>query len=594
MKEIPVFRRMARIFTGCLIAAAAGLGAGIPRVEAAEEVLVTDGDPGVAGGRLVFAQRAEPKTLDPVTAVDIPSREVIRLMTADLIHINRASQKTESALAKSWVISRDGRRYTLQLRRGLRFSDGHPMTAEDVAFTFRVYLDESVHSPQRDMLLVGGKPIVVTATGPDSIQVDLSQPYAVTERLFDGIPILPRHLLESAYREGKLPQAWGLSTSPAQIAGMGPFRFKQCVPGDRIVLERNPYYWKVDRNGTRLPYLEEIVLLSVPSEDAQAIRFQAGETDLITRISAENYAVLAREERGRGYRLYDLGPGLEYNFLFFNLNDLRGRGLAAIERKQAWFRKDSFRRAISAAIDREGMVRLAYQGRATPLFGHVTAGNKLWRNESIPRPPRSAAKARELLAAGGFKWKTDGSLVDSAGSPVEFTILTSAGNTPRMQMATMAQSDLKEIGISVQVVPLEFRSLIDRVLKSADYEACLLGLTSGDADPNPEMNVLLSSGGTHVWHPSQKQPETPWEAEIDGLMQRQVSVTDFAERKRLYDRVQQLMAEKLPLIYLTSPSILVGAKETLGNFKPAILDPYALWNVDQLYWRAGGAGAEHD
>ena len=204
------------------------------------EMMIVDGEIGSYGGRLVVGQRAEPKTLQPVFAVDAPSREVIRLMSADLIHINRLSQKTEPAVAKSWTVSQDGRRYTLQLRRDLLFSDGHPMDADDVVFTFRAYLDEKNNSPQRDLLLVDGKPVAVTKIGSHTVQFELAQPYAAAERLFDSIAVLPRHLLEKAYEEGKLAQTWGLTTDPAGIAGMGPFRLKKYLPGDRILLAPLP------------------------------------------------------------------------------------------------------------------------------------------------------------------------------------------------------------------------------------------------------------------------------------------------------------------------------------------------------------------
>ncbi|HYK88873.1 MAG TPA: ABC transporter substrate-binding protein, partial [Acidobacteriota bacterium] len=552
---------------------------------AADHLMIAECTPGTYGGKLVIAQRAEPKTLQPVFAVDAPSREIIRLMTADLIHINRLSLKTEPALAESWSVSKDGRRYTLQLRPGVLFSDGHRLDADDVVFTFQVYLDEKINSPQRDLLLVNGRPITVRKTGSHTVEFELDQPYAAAERLFDSIAILPRHLLEKAYQEGNLAQEWGLTTDPARIAGLGPFRLKKYIPGDRILLERNPYYWKADGKGKRLPYLDEVIFLSVASEDAQVIRFQAGETDIISRISSENYSVLAKEQQAKGYRLYDLGPSLEYSFLFFNLNDVDAQKLPQVARKQAWFRETAFRQAVSAAIDREGIVRLAFQGRATPLWGHVTPGNKLWLDTTLPKPPRSLGHARELLAASGFAW-SGGTLTDAAGEPVSFSIVTSAGNAPRMQMATLIQADLKELGMQVQVVSLEFRSLIDRILKTHDYDACVLGLGSGDADPNPEMNVLLSNGSTHLWHPGQEHPATSWEAEIDRLMKQQVTVLQYAERKKLYDRVQKLMSDNLPLIYLASPNILTAAKAGLGNVRPAILDNYMLWNAETLYWRS--------
>ncbi len=551
-----------------------------------EELLMTSGEVGRYGGRLVVSLRSEPKTLNPVTAVDNPSKEVIWRTMADLVHINRLTQQTEPALAKSWKVSSDGLRYTLKLRRGLRFSDGHPLDADDVLFSFQVYLDEKVHAPQRDLLIVGGKPIAVRKLDAETLVFELGQPYGAGERLFDGFAVLPRHLLQKAYQEGRMAQAWSLTTPPGQMAGLGPFRVKEYVAGQRLVLERNPYYWKADRQGHRLPYLDELVFLFVSSEDAQVVRFQSGETDVISRLSAENFAVLSRQQQARSYTLYDLGPGLEFNFLFFNQSDLSEKSLPQIARKQKWFSHLRFRQAVSAAIDREGVVRLVYQGRAVPLWGQVTPGNKLWADPALPKPPRSLERARELLRAAGFSWKGDGTLVDASGEAVEFSMASSASNAERSKMATIIQDDLRELGMRVHVVPLEFRALLERVFTSRDYEACVLGLLDGDADPNTEINIWLSSGGQHLWNLGRSQPATPWEGEIDSLMRRILVAPKHAERKRLFDRVQELIAENQPLIFLASPHVLAGAKNGLGNFRPAVLDHYTLWNADELYWRS--------
>ena len=551
--------------------------------ESAGDWMVTDNTVGHTGGRLAVALRSEPKTLNPVLALDETSREVIHCLTADLIHINRVSQKTEPALAKSWSVSRDGRQYTLQLRRGLRFSDGQPFDADDVIFSFQVYLDEKIDSPQRDLLIVGGEPIVVQRLDSYTVRFQLAQPYAAAERLFDSVAILPRHLLESAYRKNNFPDTWSIATLAAQFAGLGPFRLKEYVPGQRIALERNPYYWKQDRNGVRLPYIDEIDFLFVPSEDAQVIRFQSGDTDILSRFSADNFAVLEKQEAAKGYRVHDLGPGMEYNFLFFNLNDVSAKDLPEVARKQAWFQDVRFRQAVSAAVDRGGIIRLVYSGRATPLWGHVTPGNKLWGDAQLPHPAKSLERARALLKSAGFSWKADGSLADSRGSPVEFSILTSSSNAQRTRMATMIQDDLAQLGMKVRVVALEFGAVVNRLMKTHDYEACMMGLTSGDADPTPEMNVWLSSGDTHLWHPKESHPANPWEAEIDGLMQQQLITLDYAKRKRLYDQVQEIIAQNVPIICLASPNVLVAAKNRVANFQPAILDSYTLWNVEQLY-----------
>jgi peptide/nickel transport system substrate-binding protein len=568
---------------------------GLPQeAKSGEELLTLPGEIGRSGGRLVVSLRAEPKTLNPLTAVDAPSREVILgAMQADLVHINRATQLTEPALAKSWRISGDNLQYTLKLRKGLRFSDGHPMDADDVLFTFRVYLDESVHATQRDLLIIEGKPITVRKMDAWTVVFQLPRPYGVGERIFDGLSILPRHLLEKAYTEGKLGGAWTLATPANQWAGLGPFRLKEYVPGQRLVLERNPHYWKADAKGNRLPYLDELDFIFVPSSDAQVLRFQSGETDVISRLGAENFSVLSRQQRG--FTMTDAGPGLEYNFLFFNLNDLGEKSPPEIARKQKWFREVKFRQAVSSAIDRDSIVRLVYQGRGAALWGPVTPGNRRWMNTALAHPGRSLDRARELLKEAGFSWANgangDGTLMDAEGKPVEFSILTSSSNADRTKMATLIQDDLKQLGMRVQLAPLEFRSLIDRVTQTKEYEACLLALASFDADPNSDFNVWHSSGANHLWNPSQAHPAMNWEAEIDRLMEQQHSAARFEQRKKFYDRVQEILADKQPMIFLASPDILAGAKNTIGNFHPAVLEPYVLWNVEQLFVRTAAVGS---
>jgi peptide/nickel transport system substrate-binding protein len=555
---------------------------------AKEDLQQVSGEPGQRGGRLVVALRAEPKTLNPVFASDTPSREVISAMQSDLIHINRATQLTEPGLAKSWKVSSDGLQYRLTLRQGLRFSDGQPLDADDVLFTFRVYLDQKVNAPQRDLLMVGGKPISVSKINAETIVFKLAEPYGVGERLFDGFSILPRHLLEKAYHEGRLNQAGNLSTPADQWAGLGPFRLKEYVAGQRLVLERNPYYWKTDHQGLRLPYLDELTFIFVPNPDSQVLSFQSGDSDVISRLGAENFSVLSRQPRD--YTMVDAGPGLEYNFLFFNLSDPVGEASPEMVRTRKLFRDVKFRKAVSAAIDRDAIVRLVYQGRGAALWGPVTPGNSRWVDSSIAHSPRSLDRARQLLGEAGFKWtmSADGSvLVDADGNKVQFSIVTSSSNADRLKMATLIQDDLKQLGMEVQVVPLEFRSLLDRLLHTRQYEACVQGIASFDADPNSGLNVWLSSGGMHLWNPSQPHPSTPWEAEIDRMMKTQLTATSYQERRKLFDRVQEILAEYQPMIFLASPDILAGAKNSIGNFHPAVLEPYVLWNVEQLYRRPG-------
>jgi peptide/nickel transport system substrate-binding protein len=544
---------------------------------------------GQAGGRLLVALRSEPKTLNPILSIDATSREVIGAMNADLVHINHETQRTEPALAKSWSISPDGRKYTLQLRRGVNFSDGVRFTADDVVFSFQLYLDENLHSPQRDLLIVGEKPIAVKKIDAYTVEFDLAKPYGPAERIFDGLAMIPKHLLEESYRQGKFAQMWGTNGRPEEMAGLGPFHLKEYVPGQRLVLERNAHYWKADAAGIRLPYLADLTFLLVPTEDAQVIKFQSAETQVLERASADNFNLLQKDAKAKTECLSDLGPGLEFVFLLLNMNSLDAAKSADIVAKQAWFRELKFRQAISLAMDRKGMARLVYNGRATPIWGNVSPGNKLWLNTNLPHPERSLEKAKALLQTAGFSWDAGGGLLDAQKRRVTFTILVSSSNAQRTKLATIAQDDLKQLGMDVHVVPSEFRALVDRVLNTKDYEGVLMNLVNGDVDPTPEMNLWLSNGETHLWNLGEAKPATPWEAELDKLMEAQMTSPDYGSRKKLYDRVQEITAENLPFIFLLSPNILVGAQNSIGNFHPGILEPYALWNVDQIFLRKPGA-----
>ncbi len=557
--------------------------AGVQGADTAAELLRVEIPSGQPGGLLRAVLRAEPKTFNPVISADGPSLAIAGLTMANLIRIDRHSLHTVPALAHRCTPSEDGRRLRLDLRRGLRFSDGHPFDADDVVFSFAVYTDAQVSSPSRDLLKVAGRPITAHRLGPYAVEIELAAPYAVGERLFDGIAILPRHKLERAYRKGRLRQAWSLGTPAEEIVGMGPFRLRRHVAGQYLELERNPHYWKVDSAGQRLPYLERLIFAFVPDQSAEAIRLQSGEADLVERLAADNFERLRQAQSKGDFRVQDLGAGLQIEFLFFNLNPLSASASAARRHRQRWFRSAAFRRAISAAIDRQAIIRLVWRDRAQPLRSPVSPGNRAWYDSRLPPKARSLARARSELLSAGFHWNDRGDLLDSQQHLVELSLITSASNSQRRGAATLIQEDLRQLGIRLRVTSLEFRALVDRVTASFDYDTCLLGLGGTDTDPNPMIALLHSQGATHFWQLGGGGIE-PWQKMIDQLLEDQLINLDPLARKRQFDQVQQLVVEHQPFVPLLSPNVLVGAHRRLGGFRPAILAPHTLWNADQLYW----------
>lgn len=187
----------------------------------------------------------------------------------------------------------------------------------------------------------------------------------------------------------------------------------------------------------------------------------------------------------------------------------------------------------------------------------------------------------QLLREDGFRL-VNGQLADRSGHAVEFSIITNAGNRARERMATMIQADLREIGITVNVATLDFPSLIQRISETFQYEAAMLGMTNVELDPNAQMNVWLSTSDEHQWNPRQKTPATAWEAEIDRLMRAQASALDDNTRKKSFDRVQEIVADQAPFIYLVNKNSLVGVSPVLQGVAPVAARPQTYWNIERI------------
>lgn len=546
-----------------------------------------DSEIGVRGGRLVVAQTGGPRSFNRLLTSDQDTAAFSEAIMASLVTINRQTQRVDPMLAERWSLSKDGRVLTLHLRKDVRFSDGRPFTADDVLFTFVVILDDAIRSVAAPRLTMDGKKVRVEKMDTYRVRMTFPQTLAVADRLLDGIPILPRHVLEPYYKKGTLSTAWNLSAVPASIVGLGPFRLKQVTAGQRVVVERNPYYWRRDSKGQPLPYLDEIVFEIIPEKGTQLLKFQQGQLDVLKPLDGQEAAALRDLERKGTVKVFDVGPSLINDVLWFNQDDAKNpkSGKPWIEPyRLRWFQTPAFRQAVSYAIDREAILRVVFGRYAAPSWGPVTPGNRLWYNGSVPRYPYNPHKARSLLEGAQFRYK-DAQLYDRDGHSVTFVLSTNAGNAIRQKMSAMIQQDLAQIGIKVTLAPTDTRTFLNQIDDYHDYEAGLLSLLSGDTDPSAEMNVLLSRGSGHWWHVRQSRPATPWEERIDRLMVEQLHTLDPARRKRLFDEVQFIMAEQQPFIYLSARHLIVAAKTRLANVKPAVLNDFILWNCDELFWK---------
>lgn len=542
---------------------------------------------GVRGGSLTVRLTQPPKTFDYLMATDEAALTIgYFLLGGRLVDFDHDNQKYVGGLAESWKNEADGKTVSLLLRDGLKFSDGHPITSEDVAFTFAALYDPKTGSPIfHDAMMIEGKPIEVSVV--DSRNLKLTFPVVVSapESYLYNLAVLPKHVLEPDMKQGKLAEAWGPSSDPARIITSGPFTVESVVPGERVTLKRNAFYWKKDQSGTSLPYLDNLILEIIPDPNNTFTRLGQGGLDIADRIRPSDYAAL--KQNPGAIRPFDQGPGLNTDHLWFNQNagTKDGKPIVATA-KLSWFTDVRFRRAVSAAIDREAIATATLQGLATPLSGIVSPGNRAWAAIDLPKPEYSLDKARTQLKEAGFVEKpgADGSeLFDAKGNRVEFTLIVPAENEPRKLMAAAIQNDLKKLGIKMQVAPVEGANVTERWTQTFDYDAILFGVSLTDTEPTSYSGFLRSDSSSHLWYPKEPKPVTPWEARIDELVATISRESDPAKRLAAFHEAQVIMAEQLPVIPIVARHLISAASPRVGNYRPSNILPLSLWNADELF-----------
>jgi peptide/nickel transport system substrate-binding protein len=512
-------------------------------------------------GELVWAIHYDPKTFDPAK-VDDQASELVRYLTGGvLLRLNRQTQALEPQLAESYSVSPQGTLIVFKLRDRLHFSDGSALTSADVAWSLRRVLAAATQAPAAEEFVSAEQ---VTVDTPDRLTVRVHLPRRVigVEKSFDEIVIEPANRPS----EGRVTA--------------GPFSVADYRRGQYVRLRRNPNYWRRDSAGVQLPYASGVRLDVLNNREQEISLFLRGEYDLIDGLSPDYFAILTQRSP---QSTRDLGASLNTEQLWFN----QSPAAPLPEFEKAWFQNRGFRVAVSAAIHRTDLARIAYSGHATPAYGFISPANRMWHNEALQYPHESVAEAARMLAASGFH-RSGNQLYDAASHPVKFSIVTNSGNAARQKMASMIQQDLGALGMQVTIVPLDFPALIERLMHKQDYEACLLGVSNAEPDPSSMVNLWMSSSPNHQWNPSEKTPATAWEAEIDRQMQLQASSPVQQVRKKAVDRVQQIVADQQPFIYLVYPNVLQAVSPQLRGMQPAILAPGLVWNIEAIR-RQGGA-----
>ena len=530
------------------------------------------------GGAIVSTMRGEPATFNRYVNQGFPTHLLSLLTQARLVRINHLTDQVEPWLASSWSTSADGRVVTLELRPGVTWSDGAAFTSDDVVFSFGVAADEAAGSVMTDLVRVGDQPIGIRADGAARVVLTFAQPYAPGVRLLDALPIYPKHALEAAWKAGSFAQAWGLKAAPAEMPGLGPFVLESYTPGQRVVLARNPRYWRRDAGGAALPYVDRLTLEIVPDRNAEALRLVSGQVDLLQdQIRADDYReVKAAADAGR-VRLTDAGPGHDRYMLWFNLAPQASR-----DASRRFLQQDDFRQAVSLAVNRQGFADAVYLGAADPSPFAVAPANRSWQPVGLAAPPFDPARASALLDGLGLADRDrDGVREDAAGHPVRFSVIVQSGLTEAQKGMEFAREQLAHVGIGLDIVPMDLGSMMGRWQKG-DYDAIYQHLVPTDTDPASNLDWWLSRGSMHMWHPAQKTPATAWEAEIDRLMATQATTLDPEERRRQFTDVQTIFLAHNPVIYFVAPHVFVATSRRVAPVTPAVTPPQMLWAADEI------------
>lgn len=542
---------------------------------------------GIYGGSLVASTIGEgPKTFNPFNTKDNISAMMSEIMYDGLLTTHPVTGQPIPKLAKSFSVN--GNDYIIHLRHGIKWSDGKPITADDVVFTWQnIIFDGFGNTSTRDSIIIDGKLPTVKKIDDYTVEFKTPQPFAPFIRML-STSIAPKHIFEPAVKKGKEYFETFLSTNidPKILVTSGAFKLKEYVPAQRVVFERNPNYYMINKNNQKLPYLDKLVYLIVGDINNEVLKFEGGELDTIG-LQGANVARFKELEKHSNFKVYNLGPDTGTMFVSFNLNnrkDKNGKYFVDLK-KQRWFQDKNFRQAVDYAIDRKNMVLNIANGLAAPLYTAESL-NSIYLNKNLKPYDRNIEKSKDLLKKSGYWWDKKGHLMDKFGNHVEFNLFTNAGNTEREAIGVMVKQDLEDLGMKINFKPIEFNSLVNKLVNTSDWDIVIMGLTGSPLEPNGGKNVWMSNGTLHMFNQRPagytKDDRYPWEKELDYLYTQGALATTFEARKKFYDEYQKIVYEEKPFVYIYSPLRITAIRTKFKNVFPTSLGGVT-YNIEEIY-----------
>lgn len=557
---------------------------------------------GKFGGELILSTIGEgPKTFNPCNTKDATSSEMAGMLYDGLLTTDSRTGEVILQLAKSFEIA--GNDYIIHLRKGIKWTDGKPITADDVMYTYEEVVFKGLGNPSTmDAMMIDGKLPELVKLDDYTVKFTTPCPFAPFLRQLT-YPIVPKHYFKPYSDKGASVFNAFLSpnTKPETIVSSGAFKLKEYVAAQRVVFVRNSDYYKLNIENKKLPYLDKVVYLIVGDTNNEILKFEAKELDELP-LRGDNVARYKSREKNSDYKVYNLGPQTSTMFLIINLNTRKDKkgNYYVNPVKQKWFGNRNFREAIDWAIDRKSMVQNVAFGVAEPLFTAESL-NSIYLNKSIKGHPTDNKIAAEKLKEAGFVLK-NGILYDKDNNRVEFNLYTNAGNLERESLGVMIKQDLEDLGMKVNFKPIEFNSLVNKLTNTYDWDMAIMGLTGSPLEPHDGKNVWTTKGPLHMFNMRDRGENVmvsngenggnisennniypyPWEKELDELFEQGAKKLTFDERKPLYDRYQQIIYDEKPIIYLYSPTRISAVRKRIGNVFPTSLGGL-LYNLDEVY-----------
>jgi peptide/nickel transport system substrate-binding protein len=523
---------------------------------------------------------SDPRTFNPILITDSSSGQLTGDLFESLIQTNPVTTLPEPRLAEKWEIAPDNKTITFHLRHDVKWFDGQPMTAHDVLFTLDVIYDPKVPNSIRPAITIDKKRI--EAEAPDDYTVVMHLPRPFAPLLYSiGIPVMPAHLLEAEWKAGNYNHMWGINTPPEKLVGDGAYKMVRYAQSQVVNYVRNDGFWMKDEHGGQLPRLHAQNVTIVADQNAEYLRYLSGQIDIYGPRPEEVFALQQKKEELK-IHVEKIGVDTGSLFFCFNRNPRHYVSNGVTNPKLNWFTDLKFLQAIAHMVDKKSMIELVFHGLGESAVADISPENKIFYNPNLKDYDYDPKLAADILEGAGYHLAKPGVRTDPKGNRLEFDLTTNAGNHERDQMCTIFKQDLEGLGIKVNYRPLEFTTLVDRLDSSFDWDCILIGFTGG-IEPNDGQNFYRSSGNLHLWNPNQPTPATPWEAEIDKLLDEGASEMDITKRPQYYWKIQEILHDQLPILETVRQQRYASWKNSLQDYQPKV---WGLYHPEWMEFRA--------